>query len=245
MANIKSPNNNDNNYNSRNPPTMATPEPKYPHTTHDHSALSTYFLDVSAFTASVSMSKASTLRETGNDVPTSLATISSRNRTAPPLLYSRTAVIDPSTIDFNRIGILFAYGDYYYIVLDAMPAQATPYSGFLHRSRIGMTLTCEWESIRGKTRACPRGVGTAGNEGGWWHVHSRTLMQLRSHVLDAAKEAEVRRLSVKRPMPELVFRNDLEHQFRRVIDAHYGILRVKGKQVKLEAEKAWEKFMVG
>jgi hypothetical protein len=241
MANSKS-------HDDIRPPAMLTPEPEYPHKTHDSSALSYHFLNATAFSAQVSMNSADHLRRSGKDISACYSAISARNTSAAPLLASRTAVIDYSTINYDRTGILFEYREHFYVVLEAAVGKDAARSrgiecGFLHRSRLGMPLVYEWESMP-KRRACQYGVGASGSARGWWNVHSRTMMRLRNLILSAARNVEVQRSVMEKPYAEILFRKQLESQFKRVVNAHYGTLRVQEKKALEEVESAWEEFMV-
>ena len=116
----------------------------------------------------------------------------------PPSAYICLAsVVDSTTVDFNRIGILYEFADYFFLAFE-VSRETSPgsivkreYDGFVPRERVGHYLKTEW-ALLDKCELQPGLFGTgalvtdAGS--GEWSVHSARIQLMRARCLEAAKE---------------------------------------------------------
>lgn len=230
---------------------FATPQPEYPHVAHDLNALSHYHLETATFSAQNTMGAADRMRGSGNDMAACYAAINEKTKTAAPFFSSRTAVVDSRTLNYDRISILFAYHESYYIVVEPAAGKYETtctgvQGGFLQRSRVGTPLVFEWESL-------PKhqiGYGCVGlkevqdGNSGWWHVYSQHITNLRRAVALKAEQLAVSRRSSEKKPSEPQFLQTLNREFTRIVNACYGTLEVREKQALEEMESAWKEFMV-
>ena len=193
------------------------------------------------------MGTADLMRHNGKDIPECYAAISERSKCPTALFTSRTKLTDYATINYDRVGILFEYRSYYYTILEPIQGKNAAFKegihrGWLHESHLGIQLVCEWESIP-KMRVGQDGIGATGSTQGWWLVHSRIIMSLRNLIVGIAKNLEKSRRLVPKAPTEGQFTRALDQQFARVVDAHYGTLRIQEKQLVDSMESAWEEYM--
>ncbi|RMZ70513.1 hypothetical protein GMOD_00000616 [Pyrenophora seminiperda CCB06] len=114
----------------------------------------------------------------------------------PPSAYLRIpSCINPSTINFDEIGILYEFGDYYFFVFAELVGndqkRIVLHSGYMEQSCVGHYLRTEWTSLEKCEVEFGRfGTGALGTDGGnsEWNVHSGRIQRLRAQCLEMAKE---------------------------------------------------------
>jgi hypothetical protein len=223
-------------------------EPEYPHKTHDLSALSRYFLDVTAFTPNISMGSATQLHDSQTNIANTQYFISanlSRLR-SNDLLKPAYKVIDHSTIDYDRLGILCEYSNLYYIVSQDPPAAADNPEyirlNWIPKHLVGTHLISEWESIPkmhiGK-HCIVAAVnwwfsGSVVSTDSWWHSHSQVIMDVRRTIS--------RRLLCARDLPEDQFPQHMGAVVDDETERVYEFLYIREEHLAKEAESAIKEF---
>jgi hypothetical protein len=163
-----------------------TPEPEFPHITHDLSDLSQHYLDATAFAPAVSMGTAALLGLHGNnptlDIAEAYASISAATPTSK-YLTTKPEIRDHTSFDFDCQGILCEVANRYFVVVQEPPGQATGNKtrqrfGWPPKNTIGRHLVMEWESIP-KKRIGEYCIVATGSTEGWWQSHSEIIMEVR------------------------------------------------------------------
>lgn len=234
----------------RDPLVMRTPF-EYAQLTPEFSKVSHHFLNCTAYSPHISMSKGDQMRASGKDVDTIYALIARSSTKCPPLLKSSAVEIDEAAVDYDRLGNLFEYGDWYYLMFEHPTLGVR--GGFKAKANVGLPLVQEWRSIV-KQQVGAFGIAATGEyDETQWHVHSAHVMALRIRCAyyaehgEKARKAETAEKARKGEEREVGFKefgNELERGFDGVVEKYFGDLEKKKRREREEAEDAWMEFMV-
>lgn len=219
----------------------------YPNTSrNDLNTLSQYLLNATAFTPNVSMCAGDHLRyENDEDLANTYAAISEGIAASGLFFRSRTEVTDHSTIDYDRISIIFERDEEYFVIMqppqDWKAEMETINRGWLDKRRVGTHLISEWESLP-KVEIGKHCLAAAGLTEGWWTLHSKLIMELREAFTFRALQLQSKRLGTK-PCPyELKFKPVLTREFGYIVDRNFVNLRMEKLASEIEAESALREF---
>jgi hypothetical protein len=183
-----------------------------------------------------------------------------------PLLNHDAVNMAHAHLEFDRLGVIFEYRGFYFTITPALSgntlnANEGVYRGWVTKDHLDVysLCTCKWDTSPGKLigllsewesvpkiRFGENCIAATGSTSGWWHVHSQVVMSLRTAIAVSARNLEQMRQHTKIVMPDQMFRAMLAKEFSRVVDAVYGILRVKGEKKKealrRQAESAMNEF---
>jgi hypothetical protein len=225
-----------------------TPQPEYPHITHELNTRSHCFREATSFIPSACKELDANPHYHGSNVPKCDAVSNPSPVATTQLLSNDHATIDYSLQNHDCTGILFEYRDYYFTIMLAPPdinAKESVYRGWLEKKHIGIHLLCEWESIP-KYRIGENCIVATGSMEGWWHIHSKTVMSLRTGITGKVRAVEKARQEAKNKVTDERFMAALNQEFGKVVDTVYAALRVTEgkKRAKLEAsaETAMREF---
>jgi hypothetical protein len=218
---------------------MATPAPGDPQPTHEDNALAHYFLECTAFTPGVMMNSARKEPQTYEIIAANAATASSQ-------LYLNDRIkLPPQYLDFDRLAILFQYGDMCYTITKETPKHPSTEGiqrYWISKRHLVPQLTIEWDSLPhlpvGKI-----GLGALCDpESSTWHVRSKIIMALRASIASTTTEIERARWRARNTPSERQFLAALDQEFNRVVTAVYGTLRVQEDKRGAEVMEACEEF---
>jgi hypothetical protein len=216
-------------------------EPEYLLKTHDLSALSRYYLDVTAFTPRVSMGAATKLHDSKLNITETYNSIREASHSSNFLINTGGfSWKDHPTPDFDRMGIICEYKDKYCVVFEASRCEAdndedTIRTAWVDKRLVGMHLISEWNSLS-TWRANEHYIFATGSTCGWWHPHSKILMLVRRFV--------ARRL---RSQPKLTDKYVAAYLVGPVcgdVLAVYRAARMRKEELAREAESAMREFTV-
>jgi hypothetical protein len=157
--------------------------------------------------------------------------------------------VPEGTIDFDRNGILYEYGDVFFTVLEALTedkmgaTKKTLRCGWLTNELLGPYLQQEWQSLP-KIRIGAKGSAAYGLEDSRWHVHSMTIQSLREAIAGEAQEIDSKRSTSQLRLSEGLFTKTLEFNFGRIVETYYRSMRIREEQATKEAQSAIDEFCV-
>jgi hypothetical protein len=218
-----------------------TVEPEFPHKTHDLSVLSQHYLDVTAFTPNVSMGTATRLHPSRTNITETFDSIPAKLLCSKDLLQPAFNYLDHHIPDFDRVGIICECKDKYLIIVEVTRDEKdkdedTIRHGWLEKRHVGMYFISEWESLSTQ-RIGEHCIVATGSTDGWWHSHSKILMDIRSAV--------VRRLTSRAKLTEKLIMAYLNGPVGGDIKAVYRAARIREEEVARKAESAMNEFTVG
>ena len=100
-----------------------------------------------------------------------------------------SGVDGPTALEFDHVGVLFEYADMYLVAMKdgSDHASVSVNRGFIEKQRVGTHVVAEWVSLPKETVSrCIIASGT----GGWWHVRSKVLGEMREEVALTIKGLE-------------------------------------------------------
>ncbi|KAH5429120.1 hypothetical protein HBI47_114140 [Parastagonospora nodorum] len=207
----------------------------FPHFSHDLNTLSTTSINAAAFIPSPSIGV--------SDPLTSLITSEDIAEAYEDIL---SDVDDPTpTLDFDRFGILFEFGEMYFVVMkDAAARSMGVTRGFIEKEHVGAHLVAEWASLpKERVGRCVVASGT----GGWWHVRSKVLEEVREEVASRVKLTDRAMMTGRgRGEEEEGIRTRLREEVAVVVDRVYQRIEKeegeerKGEEVQMGEWLDWD-----
>ncbi|KAI4627591.1 uncharacterized protein J4E87_004155 [Alternaria ethzedia] len=190
-------------------------------------------------------------RQTAKKVSDSTVTLpaSGSDQPAPaygPSFYFRDTffTFNPNTVDLNRIGIAYEYGDYYYICLELPHPSSGVFmeqSGFVPRSVVGPYLAVEWASLT-KEHIGEYGIAVCGDDRRW-KVHGQVLRAVQNSCRKTATALYHTPRWLSQCHEEEV-RYNLGRWFKQAVHSVYQHEKEKTNPNDEEADKFMEEFMV-
>lgn len=178
-----------------------------------------------------------TLPASGNDQPAP---------TYGPSFYFRDSffTFNPNTVDLNRIGIVYEYGDYYYICLELPHPSSGVFmeqSGFVLRTVVGPYLAAEWASLT-KEHIGEYGIAVCGDDRRW-KVHGQVLWAVQNSCRKTATALYHTPGWLSQCHEEEV-RYNLGRWFKQAVYSVYLDEKERTNPNDEEADKFMEEFMV-
>jgi hypothetical protein len=195
----------------------------FPHFSHDLNTLSTTAINAAAFIPCPSIGV--------SDPLTSLTTSEDIAEAYEDILSDIDDPTSTPTLDFDRIGILFEFGETYFLAMkDAADSRMGVNRGFTEKEHVGAHLVSEWASLpKERVGGCVVASGT----GGWWHVKSKVLGEVREEVASRVK-------MIHRAMPIGMGRGEEEEGFRKRLREEVVVFVDRAYQ-RLEREEGEER----
>lgn len=100
--------------------------------------------------------------------------------------------LDPDAVNFDRLGILYEYFEFYFTICEVTEPKTGEVKlihAWMPRHNLGPYIKREWASLP-KVKVGAYGAGVASSEG-WWKVHGMEMQNLRSACLAKVQDLEI------------------------------------------------------